>query len=376
MITFKATISTENSVTIKYEVIYSKDSQTPETPWQVWNSKRQTYLSAKCVSIYGHAIEIKYEQNLTNNTKSQCYSYELPQDPLKALLLLNHLVCMIATNNINEFYFDNEPVPKVESERKAVSEFETGFALVERWINKIIDLKSAPHYANVITAFKKYKHYYEHVEQDFFKEYKRHSYASSHIKYCEDQAALDDILTLEHNPLDSQKLAKLGEELKKTKTKAQFVQIINDLRLQGLTNFYRVSCIGKKAHDGGNFTEGYTEFSFLKEARFSLVDNLLRIEKISEIPFYQDYYAPDKKFHSLFVDEMQWLAKTAGLNLIHCDHSAIAFDEESSQKLMQWGIHADADYVESLLKEQKLPTFFSSASKKGHDAEEKVELSL
>lgn len=396
MITLKATISTENNrVEIKYEVIYSEDSKkNPETPWHEFNSRLEALLSKKCESIYGQQINIKAEIKPNEaNTNSTYYIYELPQDPLKALVLLNHLVCMLCTNDVNEFYFDNELVPKVESNhpdksrRKRVSEYETGFLLLEKWLNKIINLKSAPHYVNVITAFKKHKQYYEQFEQDSFKLDNHHSYAISCVKYMEDQAVLDDILTPEHKPFDSQQLAQLAE-LKKTTTTEQFAQIINVLRLQGLTNFYRTFCVGKKAHDGGSFTERYTEFSFLEGVRFSLVDNLLTIEKFSETPAYQDYYAPGKKNHAVFVDEIKWFAATAGLNLIQCDHIAIVFDEESSRKLRQWRVHADVDYVESLLKEQKkvslleeykevsspaqqrLTNFFSSASSTNSSTEE------
>jgi len=116
-------------------------------------------------------------------------------------------------------------------------------------------------------------------------------------------------------------------------------------------------CIGKKAFDGNNYDWDFTEWNFLLYAEFILKNNRLCIVNLNANRGYQSYYQEGKSNYEVFAKEMEHLAHILSLSFEpNCNfHYELVFDEPSTLKLKNLGLHLTSTFVKNRL-DQFTPT--------------------
>lgn len=121
-------------------------------------------------------------------------------------------------------------------------------------------------------------------------------------------------------------------------------------------------CLGKVSTDDGWYRFTYTEYEFIKGLQFSLVDGQLVID-LENNPGYQEFYAPNKRNHSIFKAEMLALAKYNGWEFEDTDfHQRMAFTRAYTDKIIQSGICGAPPVPPPLSIFESLSTMFFSAA--------------
>lgn len=205
-------------IVIKYTVVCTNDLTAVSIPnrniffddkhkkitidWRKFNSDNLGAFSDTCRAIYGRRVDLNVAENKSIYTKAGHvteFTYHLSTNPIKAMLLLRHLVAIIATKDIHIFYFEDVLVAQKTDGTKIAREYTTGFVLVEQWMDKIRDLaRIVPAYRDLISAFDNYINAYQtHKITHSDKGY--HCAALAHARCTLERKELDAMLTLEQN---------------------------------------------------------------------------------------------------------------------------------------------------------------------------------
>lgn len=123
------------------------------------------------------------------------------------------------------------------------------------------------------------------------------------------------------------------------------------------------SLFGIDAADGGKYNVNYTEVALLMEADFKINESgLMYLEyrtsntepkSVSEKTAYEMYYAKGMDNHAILEEELRLACQHMGLYFLpNIDfHKGAIFDQASSIKLFNLGLHYSVDYVKSLMRE-------------------------
>ena len=130
--------------------------------------------------------------------------------------------------------------------------------------------------------------------------------------------------------------------------------------------------LGKTACDGGLYTNTYTEWAVIKDVESKMTESRkLEWVNFSNNPGYQKYYAPGTHNHTIFKEEMTFLATVLGLQIEEgCDfHKAITFTKKSSDKLLALGFGFDKNYIQVIKREIYKDNFVSFFARSQMDKE-------
>lgn len=122
-------------------------------------------------------------------------------------------------------------------------------------------------------------------------------------------------------------------------------------------------CIGKKAHDGMHYHYSYTEWDFFRHAEFKLLNDGRMSVNVDQNLGYLTHYAPGKRNHGIFKDEMIFLAKIIGLEFDPSTdfEKEIIFTHACSSELKNIGLHLNLNYVMKLLQQKNHFSLFRQA---------------
>lgn len=141
----------------------------------------------------------------------------------------------------------------------------------------------------------------------------------------EEKLAITD--ALEMILMDSKKLSELS----------YFVKEFNAGAIEELLR----PAYGYRAHNGKPYQESYTEFAFLRDAKFRIRDDGRMSIQPHESNAYDRFYGENEALHSLFAQEMMHLANILELEIADDTEfeEEIIFTEESTSKLKALGLH-------------------------------------
>lgn len=116
--------------------------------------------------------------------------------------------------------------------------------------------------------------------------------------------------------------------------------------------------IDKRAHDGGEYSWRYTEWDFLENAKFQVLqDGRVTICDLENNAGYTKHYAPQQRNENIFVAEMKFLMNVLGLTFDQCDPNAgMIFSKTSSEELKKLGFMFADDLIKEAKAEMKVAT--------------------
>lgn len=116
-------------------------------------------------------------------------------------------------------------------------------------------------------------------------------------------------------------------------------------------------CLGQIADDKNGYAWHYTEWHLIRDAEFRMNDGRLCIFNIENNETYKKHYAPNAKYHDIFVREMTHLSKILGFESDCNFHQEIIFTREATNNLLDQGL------LVSLLPQKPINYGFFDASK-------------
>jgi len=130
-------------------------------------------------------------------------------------------------------------------------------------------------------------------------------------------------------------------------------------------------CLGKTAPDNGLYTWSYTEWYFLRDAKFTVTPHAQLFIDVSKDnnpqSGYSRFYAYNRKAHDRFENELRAFTSLTELSFeddINYHHQLI-FTANCSQNLIEMGLHLDVDNIKKLVLARNGYRFFQEASQSG-----------
>lgn len=334
----------KNSIKLEYiSTLRRGEKESPNLPsWNKVSSSIHQHLDKLCKEVYGQEIVVtptQFNQEYKGLFLETRCVYELPEDPLQALVFYWHFIAA-SLNDYNEYYFQDQRLSHGKEDLPV---------LILHWLNGLCAIsKDMPNYQSVNQALTTFHSFYLSnrkimnplvaVESVFNRQENIVSILEPAPGFLEQyfnkDAHFKKLLSVASSALASQNDSKIN-----------YVKyLLWAYRQQQFNRFYEENCKDKVACDGENYQKDHTELAVLQYGKFRIDDNkALSLVDIADNRAYQRYYAPGKKLESDYEKEMRHLFKTAGLSLTADNgwRETINFDSQASTKLLEYNFQLD-----------------------------------